>query len=155
MPSTSETAPRPPAAPATGSGAPSAASLRGRGYRWLVLGLSGNAALEAVDRLRQDPGWHARWPVVLGSAPNLLAVAAVAGTLAGLALVVPPERLARWSASRRVLGSIAFAVAGLLLWEALQPLTRRGIFDWHDVVATLAAGAVLAVVAVSGPSEAP
>jgi hypothetical protein len=119
---------------------------RRRAYGWLALCFAGNAGLEVVDYWRRDPAWRDRWPLLVGSAPNVLAVAAIAGTLAGLALLSPTATLARWSERGRERASIAFSVTGLLLWEAVQPLTRRGVFDWHDVVATLVAGAALVAV---------
>jgi hypothetical protein len=37
---------------------------------------------------------------------------------------------------------VVFITLGYIVYEVLQPVLPRGTFDWHDVAATLAAGAV-------------
>lgn len=112
-------------------------------YGWAAICLAGNAALELLDLLRADRVARAAWPFVAGSGPNIAGVLAVAGAFVLIALMAPPTRIAAWPKPRRINLGIDVAAAGLLLWEVLQPLTAHGVFDWFDLLATLATAAVL------------
>jgi len=48
--------------------------------------------------------------------------------------VVNPARRVRY-------GLVAFLVCGYILYEVLQPVLPRGVFDWNDVWATVIGGA--------------
>jgi hypothetical protein len=106
---------------------------------WLAVCFLGNGGLELAQFARARPPWRAAWPLLVGAAPNFFAVGAIAGAVSALALASASD----WTATRRVAASLGFTVVGLLTWEAAQPYTRRGVFDWWDIGATLLAAAVL------------
>jgi len=110
---------------------------------WIGACLGANLLLELLDYARADVSLRHAWPLLIGSAPNLAAVPAIAGGFASLSLSRQLPIPDGWTAHRRVVTSIAAAVVGLLLWEAAQPMTARGVFDWWDVGATLASGGLL------------
>ncbi len=76
--------------------------------------MGANLLLELLGYARADASLRHACPLLIGTAPNLAAVPAFAAT-----------------------------VVGLLLWEAVQPLTAPGVFDWWDVGTTLASGGLL------------
>ena len=52
----------------------------------------------------------------------------------GLAILNPQNH--------KVLNLIAFFVGGYILYEILQPVLPRGVFDWNDVYGTFAGGII-------------
>jgi hypothetical protein len=107
--------------------APAPSPIRG----WLWLSLAGLALLELLDQARATTELRRAWPLLIGSGPNAAAVFAVGGGAVGVAL------------RARVNAGLLFAMSGLLAWEAAQPWTARGVFDWNDVMATVGTTALL------------
>lgn len=106
---------------------------------WLAVCFLGNGGLELAQFARARPTWRDAWPLLVGAAPNFFAVGAIAGAVLTLVLSAGSGG----TATRRVSASLAFTVLGLLMWELVQPSTRRGVFDWWDIGSTLLAGGIL------------
>jgi hypothetical protein len=123
-----------------------ATTLKTQSYGWLALCFLGNAALEILDYARGKPAIRTSWPLVSGSGPNFVAVFAIAGALVSVVLLSPMGPLRQMHPARRVNGALLFTLLGLLLWEAVQPYTAHGVFDWHDVAATIIASAGTALI---------
>ncbi len=123
-----------------------AAHLRKQSYGWLGLCFLGNTALEVIDYARGRPAIRSSWPLLTGSGPNVAAVFAIAGALVAIALLDPIGPLRRMHPARRVNPVLLFTLLGLLLWEAVQPYTANGVFDWHDVAATVLASAGITLI---------
>jgi hypothetical protein len=99
---------------------------------------AGNASLSIIDGIRPRVPGTSPWWLVLGPAPNVVGVFALAGTAVlvvatrgdvHVGRIPPADRRPLWR--RAVLG----ATAALVAWEFLQ---RHGnlVFDTHDLVAT-------------------
>ncbi len=115
-------------------------------YGWLALCFLGSTALEFIDFLRRNPAIGRDFPLLVGSGRNFAAVFAISGVLVAVAIGSPMGPLRGMPPSRRVNGVLWFTLVGLLLWEAIQPLTANGVFDWYDVAATCAAFVVTVLV---------
>lgn len=110
--------------------------------RYGLAGLGGLALLTLVQWARQEHLQHgAVLTYLIGVGPNFAAAIAITFVLLGA-----------WSEQRpgadgarqrlRFYLSAAISGAGLLGWEAVQMLSRNLVFDWQDVLATLAGIAV-------------
>jgi hypothetical protein len=108
-------------------------------YGWLALCFLGNTSLEVIEYLRRDPAIGRDFPLLIGSGRNFAAVFAIGGALVAIAIHSPMGPLRRMHPTRRVNWVLWFTLVGLLVWEAVQPLTTNGVFDWYDVAATCVA----------------
>lgn len=110
--------------------------------RYGLAGLGGLALLTLVQCARQEHLQHgAVLTYLIGVGPNFAAAIAITFVL-----------LSAWSEQRpgadgagqrlRFYLSAAISGAGLLGWEAVQMFSRNLVFDWQDVLATLAGIAV-------------
>jgi hypothetical protein len=113
--------------------------------RFTLLGIGSNALLELIDRARHSRALWDAIPLVMGSAPNVFAVPAIAFTVIGIVSYMPRDRVGMHrDGVRRIV--VAATVVGLIAWEAIQRGSRNMRFDWSDILATLVAGAVCAAV---------
>lgn len=110
--------------------------------RYGLAGLGGLALLTLVQLARQHH-WHngAMLTYLIGVGPNFAAAIAITFVLLGAWAEQRPgtdghEDRLRFHVSAAISG------AGLLGWEAVQMHSRNLVFDWQDVLATLAGIAV-------------
>ena len=110
-----------------------------------LVGLGGLALLSAVQWARQH---HLQQgPVstyLIGVGPNF--AAAIAITFVALAIWLDARPVLDDAAvARRFRVSAAVSALGLIGWECVQMTSHALVFDWQDVLATLAGIAVSAV----------
>ncbi|WP_421837275.1 hypothetical protein [Novosphingobium sp.] len=110
--------------------------------RYGLAGLGGLALLTLVQWARQEHLQHgAVLTYLIGVGPNFAAAIAITFVLLGAWAEQRPGADGRGERLRfRV--SAAISGGGLLGWEAVQMLSRNLVFDWQDVLATLAGIAV-------------
>lgn len=110
--------------------------------RYGLAGLGGLALLTLVQWARQQHLQHgAVLTYLIGVGPNFAAAIAITFVLLGAWAEQWPGNGGHEDRMRfRV--SAAISGAGLLGWEAVQMLSRNLVFDWQDVLATLAGIAV-------------
>ncbi|WP_421853944.1 hypothetical protein [Novosphingobium sp.] len=120
--------------------------------RYGLAGLGGLALLTLVQWARQHHLQHgAVLTYLIGVGPNFAAAIAITFVLLGVWAEQQPGADGP-AQTRRFRLSAAISGAGLLGWEAVQMLSRNLVFDWQDVLATLAGIAVCFVVfALIGP----
>lgn len=113
--------------------------------RFGLAGLGGLALLSALQWARQH---HLQQGPLLtyaiGVGPNF--AAAIAITFVVLAAWLDMRPVAGEAAlARRFRASAALSALGLIGWECVQMTSHALVFDWQDVVATLAGIAVAAL----------
>lgn len=112
--------------------------------RFGLVGLGGLALLTLVQWLRQQHLQHD--PLVaylIGVAPNFASAIAITFVLLG-AWTDQTSTADRRDIRFRFHISAAISGAGLIGWECVQMFSRTLVFDWQDVLATLA-GIVVSV----------
>ncbi len=122
--------------------------------RYGLAGLGGLALLTLVQWARQQHWQHGAVLIYLiGVGPNFAAAIAITFVLLGAWSDQRPG--ADGQAQRfRFRVSVAISGGGLLGWEAVQMLSRNLVFDWQDVLATLAGIAVcIGLFALIGPRD--
>ena len=106
--------------------------------RYGLAGLGGLALLTLVQWARQQHWQHgAVLTYLIGVGPNFAAAIAITFVLLGAWAEQRPGADSHVERQRFRL-SAAISGGGLLGWEALQMLSRNLVFDWQDVLATLA-----------------
>jgi hypothetical protein len=110
--------------------------------RFGLAGLGGLALLSAVQWARQEHLQHgAVLTYLIGVGPNF--AAAIAITFVVLAAWLDMRPVADAAAvGRRFRISAAVSALGLIGWECVQTTSHALVFDWQDVLATLAGIAV-------------
>lgn len=110
--------------------------------RFGLVGLGGLALLSAVQWARQQHLQHgAVLTYLIGVGPNF--AAAIAITFVVLAAWLDMRPVADAAAvGRRFRISAAVSALGLIGWECVQMTSHALVFDWQDVLATLAGIAV-------------
>lgn len=123
--------------------------------RYGLAGLGGLALLTLVQWARASHLQHgAVLTYLIGVGPNFAAAIAITFVLLGAWCEQQPDADAA-SQRLRFRVSAAFGGAGLLGWEAVQMFSRNLVFDWQDMLATLAGiAACFAVYALIGPRKA-
>lgn len=110
--------------------------------RYGLAGLGGLALLTLVQWARQEHLQHgAVLTYLIGVGPNFAAAIAITFVLLGAWSEQRPGADGLGERQRFHLCA-AISGAGLLGWEAVQMLSRNLVFDWQDVLATLAGIAV-------------
>ncbi|MFM9934859.1 MAG: hypothetical protein ACKVOL_01530 [Novosphingobium sp.] len=110
--------------------------------RFGLVGLGGLALLTAVQWIRQQdlhPGRVGSY--LIGVGPNFAAAIAITFVLLGAWLDQTPADDAQ-DIVRRFRVCAAISCSGLIAWECVQMFSRALVFDWRDVLATLAGIAV-------------
>ena len=106
--------------------------------RFGLIGLGGLALLSAVQWARQH---HLQQGAVLtyviGVGPNFAAAIAITFVLVAAWLDMRPAADPA-AVGRRFRISAAVSALGLIGWECVQMTSHALVFDWQDVVATLA-----------------
>lgn len=117
--------------------------------RYGLAGLGGLALLSLVQWARQQPWQHgAVLTYLIGVGPNFAAAIAITFVLQGAWTEQrsgPNGGPNDGGEQRRFHLSAAISGGGLLGWEAVQMFSRNLVFDWQDVLATLAGIAVCIV----------
>lgn len=110
--------------------------------RFGLVGLGGLALLSAVQWARQQHLQHgAVLTYLIGVGPNFAAAIAIAFVLLAAWLDMRP--LSDGAAvARRFRASASVSALGLIGWECVQMTSHALVFDWQDVLATLAGIAV-------------
>ncbi|MBY0392020.1 MAG: hypothetical protein K2Q27_02005 [Novosphingobium sp.] len=113
--------------------------------RFGLVGLGGLALLSAVQWARQQHLQHgAALTYLIGVGPNFAAAIAITFVLLAAWLDMRPVADAA-AVGRRFRISAAVSALGLIGWECVQMTSHALVFDWHDVLATLAGIAVSVV----------
>lgn len=113
--------------------------------RFGLVGLGGLALLSAVQWARQHHLQHgAALTYLIGVGPNFAAAIAITFVLLAAWLDMRPVADAA-AVGRRFRISAAVSALGLMGWECVQMTSHALVFDWHDVLATLAGIAVSVV----------
>lgn len=110
--------------------------------RFGLVGLGGLALLSAVQLARRHHLQHgAVLTYLIGVGPNFAAAIAITFVLLAAWLDMRPvddPSAVRW----RFRASAAVSGLGLIGWECVQMISHALVFDWQDVLATLAGIAV-------------
>lgn len=122
-------------------------------YYWFILFAVCFIAYQQVqDNIRPAyTGENLTIKYFLGVAPNFFPAI---GIPALFVVLIPQMKWTnRWFAENMHITANLISLVGLLSWEFLQPLTRRGYFDWHDVLWTLIGAAVFQLIYTLTPSR--
>ncbi len=110
--------------------------------RYGLVGLGGLALLSAVQWARQH---HMQQGAVstylIGVGPNFAAAIAITFVALAASLDMRPV-MDEAAVVRRFRVSVAVSALGLIGWECVQMTSHALVFDWQDVLATLAGIAV-------------
>jgi uncharacterized membrane protein YfcA len=106
-------------------------------YYWFALFALCFIAYQLVQDNIRPAYTGGNWTInyLLGIAPNFFPAIGIPALF--VVLIPQMNQTSKWFSEKRHLKANIISLTGLLSWEFLQTRTKRGHFDWNDVLWTL------------------
>ena len=88
---------------------------------------------------------------LLGVAPNFFPSIGMPALF--VTLIPQMKQTSKWFNEKKHITANIISIIGLVSWEFLQPMTKRGQFDWNDVLWTLIGAIVFQIIWTMTPSK--
>jgi hypothetical protein len=122
-------------------------------YLWFAIFAVTSIAYQLVqDYIRPNySGDHLTIIYLLGIAPNFFPSIGLPALFTVLISAIRENKTNKWLNSHKHLTANLISMSGLLLWEFLQPITKNGQFDWHDVLWTIIGALIFHLIWITTP----